>query len=139
MVDSHPLEIRVYYEDTDVSGVVYHANYLRWIERGRTEWLRALGFGQQTFIEWQGIAFTISTIDVRFLRPARLDDLIRVDTAVTRVRRASLEFHQRVVRDSTPLMHADVRIGCVDTASFRPTALPQEMRNRLHQEGLFAP
>ncbi|ULQ46477.1 tol-pal system-associated acyl-CoA thioesterase [Flagellatimonas centrodinii] len=121
-----PWSVRVYYEDTDASGVTYHANYLRWFERARTEWLRSLGGHQQRMMDEAGIAFTVSHLDVHYRRPARLDDLLRVDTEVTEVRRASLHFLQRIFReaDGELLAEARVRAGCVDQKTFRPRALP---------------
>ena len=82
---AHELQLRVYWEDTDASGVVYHANYLKWAERGRTEWLRALGGEQQRWIVEAGIAFTVAEMTVRYRRPARLDDRLEVRTRPLRV------------------------------------------------------
>lgn len=125
--DPHRIRIRVYYEDTDVSGVTYHASYLRWLERGRTEWLRAQGHGQQGLMKDHGIAFTISRIALDFLRPARLDDEVEIETAVVQRRRASLAFDQRVRLDGSPLVNASVRVACVDSHSFKPVALPPDL------------
>lgn len=120
--------IRVYYEDTDASGVVYHANYLRWFERGRTEWLRAQGWGQETLRTEHGIAFTIANLEITYLKPARLDDELEVVTAVTGIRRASLSFSQFLrhtrVRDMV-LARITLRVACVDMLNFRPRALPE--------------
>ena len=119
--------VRIYYEDTDVSGVVYHANYLRWFERARTEWLRALGIGQEALRLDHGIAFTVAGLEVAYLRPARLDDELEVVTQVAQVRRASLHFGQRLRRPTAPdqiLAQATVRVACVDSATFKPRALP---------------
>jgi len=117
--------IRVYYEDTDASGVAYHANYLRWFERARTEWLRARGYGQERLRVEEGVAFTVSTIEVEYRKPARLDDELQVQTRVAELRRASLIFEQSLLRaDGQLLSTARVRIACVDAATFRPKALP---------------
>ncbi|MDM4771721.1 tol-pal system-associated acyl-CoA thioesterase [Solimonas sp. SE-A11] len=117
--------IRVYYEDTDASGVVYHANYLRWFERARTEWLREKGYGQERLRLEAGVAFTISTIEIGYLKPARLDDELQVQTRVVELRRASLIFEQSLLRDDGQVLTtARVRIACVDAATFRPKALP---------------
>jgi len=118
--------VRVYYEDTDASGVVYHANYLRWLERARTEWLRALGGHQQQMLEAADVAFTVSHLEIHYRRPARLDDQLRVETEVVEVKRASLRFLQRLYReaDGELLAEARVRVGCVDYKNFRPRALP---------------
>jgi acyl-CoA thioester hydrolase len=118
--------IRVYYEDTDASGVAYHANYLRWFERGRTEWLRSLGFSQELLREELAVAFTVANLQIDYRRPARLDDLLEVATRVAEVRAASLVFEQVLgpAGGGQLLARASVRVGCVDMADFRPTALP---------------
>jgi acyl-CoA thioester hydrolase len=122
------LPVRVYYEDTDASAVAYHASYLRWFERARTEWLRARGMGQEDLRLRLGVAFTLASIEVRYRRPARLDDELEVLTEVAELRKASLEFEQRVRRrrDGELLTEAWVRVGCVDAETFRPRALPAE-------------
>jgi acyl-CoA thioester hydrolase len=114
----------VYYEDTDVSGVVYHANYLKWFERARTEWMRARGYGQENLRTELGIAFTVASIELDYLRPARLDDALEVWTEVGGHRRASLEFVQTVQRGAETLARARVRVACVDALRFRPCAMP---------------
>ena len=118
---------RVYYEDTDASGVVYHANYLRYFERGRTEWLRNMGFSQQNINAASGVVFTVANLEIDFLRPARLDDDLVVPVVVEHMRRASLTFRQALTRkaDGELLARARVRVGCVDVSSFRPCALPE--------------
>ena len=120
---AHELQLRVYWEDTDASGVVYHANYLKWAERGRTEWLRALGGEQQRWIVEAGIAFTVAEMTVRYRRPARV--LIKTELGVQR--RASLMFEQRVLlADSGELLaQMSVKAGCVDVKTFRPRPLPE--------------
>lgn len=118
------LSVRVYYEDTDASGVAYHTSYLRWMERARTEWLREAGGDHRAFMASQGVAFTLSHIELRFLLPARLDDLLEVQTQVLRLRRASIDFSQSVLRQGESLAQATARVACVDATSFRPTALP---------------
>lgn len=132
MIDESRLSLRVYYEDTDVSGVVYHANYLRYLERARTEWLRQCGLSQEVLRVEHGIAFTVADMQIDFRAPARLDDLLEVVTRIAQRKRASLVFEQTLVRSAAPLLlltRATVRVGCVDVANFRPRALP---------EGLFA-
>ncbi|MDE2149752.1 MAG: tol-pal system-associated acyl-CoA thioesterase [Gammaproteobacteria bacterium] len=127
------MPIRVYYEDTDASGVVYHAAYLRFFERGRTEWLRTLGFSQQALARGQGIAFTVARISLRFIAPARLDDSLVVGTAMAVRRRASLAFHQQMAPAPglPPLAQADVLVACVSVPGFRPHALPATLAQRL--------
>jgi acyl-CoA thioester hydrolase len=119
--------VRVYYEDTDASGVVYHAQYLKYFERGRTEWLRAMGFSQHGLRGALDVVFTVANLSVDYLRPARLDDELEVTVVVAELRRASLHFRQTLTRKGepdTPLARATVRVGCVDVSTFRPCALP---------------
>jgi len=121
----HPL--RVYWEDTDASGVVYHANYLRWFERARTEWLRALGYSQDKLISEVGIAFTVASIDILYRRPARLDDEVAVHTQIAELKNVSLTFSQILRRaDATDeiLAKASVRVACVDAKTFMPRRIP---------------
>lgn len=118
--------VRVYWEDTDASGVVYHANYLRWFERARTEWLRAKGHDQESMRTQLGIAFTVASLEIRYLKPARLDDALEVHVQVPAARRASLGFVQRLLRAGSGevLCEASVRVACVDAATFKPRVLP---------------
>lgn len=130
--------VRVYYEDTDASRVVYHAAYVKYFERARTEWLRALGFSQASLHDELGVAFTVANMEVDFLRPGRLDDELQVAVSVEQVRRASLRFRQELHRKgegSAPLARALVRIGCVSVETFRPCALPEAFMDHLKQTG----
>jgi acyl-CoA thioester hydrolase len=120
--------VRVYYEDTDASGVVYHAAYLRFFERARTEWLRALGYSQERLRVEAGAAFTVAGMELEFRRPARLDDALEATAEVELLRRASMIFVQTLryaVEPGTVLAQARVRVACVDAASFKPRALPE--------------
>jgi len=120
--------VRIYYEDTDLSGVVYHANYLRFLERGRTEWLRRQGLSQEVLRVEHGIAFTLANMQIDFLLPARLDDLLEVTVELVSRKRASMIFGQTLRRYSNPeqiLVRATARVGCVDIAKFRPRVLPE--------------
>jgi acyl-CoA thioester hydrolase len=126
---SHTL--RVYWEDTDAGGVVFYANYLKFFERARTEWLRALGFGQQALRDETGAIFIVSDTQVRYRRPARLDDLLRVTVALREAGRASLQVHQQAWREGELLADSDIRIGCVDAASFKPRRIPNAVAERL--------
>ncbi len=116
--------LRVYYEDTDCGGVVYYANYLRFMERARTEWLRDLGFQQADLAEGQGALFVVRSVSVEYHRPARFDDLLEVVTRVEEARRASLVLEQRVRRGAEVLVSARVRVACVEVESFRPRSIP---------------
>ena len=126
-------QVRAYYEDTDASGVVYHAVYLKYFERARTEWLRALGFSQQQLRERLAVVFTVANIEVDYLRPARLDDELVVAVHVAEVRRASLNFEQVLTRraDVAVLARARVRVGCVEVDTFKPCALPGAFARKL--------
>jgi acyl-CoA thioester hydrolase len=127
--------VRVYYEDTDASRVVYHAAYVKYFERARTEWLRALGFSQHRLHDELGVVFTVANIEVEFLRPGRLDDELQVVVAVEQVRGASLTFRQELYRTGeggVPLARAQVRVGCVKVETFRPCALPQAFVQKLN-------
>jgi acyl-CoA thioester hydrolase len=121
--------IRVYYEDTDLSGVVYHASYLRFLERARTEWLRALGFSQERLKDELGVVFTVAGLEIEFRRPARLDDALEATVEIEGRKRASLNFVQTLRRavDSQVLTQARVRVACVEMSTFRPCALPGEI------------
>lgn len=123
--------VRVYYEDTDATGVVYHANYFKYLERARTEWLRSLGFDQQRLHEEQGVAFTMASTTVDFRAPARLDDYLEVVTRVTERKRASLVFSQTIDCGQRRLTEARFRVVCVDSASFRPRAMPAAINTAL--------
>ena len=128
--------IRVYYEDTDMSGVVYHASYLRFLERARTEWLRALGFSQERLKSELGVVFTVASLEIDFLRPARLDDSLEATVELEGRKRASLNFVQTLRRAgdvNTVLTRARVRAGCVSMDSFRPCALPGEIFQAVEQ------
>ncbi|QLP97341.1 MAG: tol-pal system-associated acyl-CoA thioesterase [Rhodoblastus sp.] len=126
----HTLDLRVYYEDTDFSGLVYHASYLRFLERGRTEWLRALGVGQRDLHEGaEQAAFVVRRMEIDWLRPARMDDVIRVETRATALSGASATLAQRVLRDDVSLVEAQVRIAVV--AGGRPRRLPEAARARI--------
>lgn len=110
---THAIDVRVYYEDTDLAGIVYYANYLKFIERGRTEMLRAAGVSQSALKDGTGLVFAVVHVAVDYRAPARLDDLLRVETAVTALGGASLTMHQRVLRDSAVLVEATVRLASV--------------------------
>ncbi len=119
--------VRVYWEDTDAGGVVYHAGYLRFFERARTEWLRASGIGQQRLREELGVVFVVHRMDIRFNRPARLDDLLTATVAGIDLRSASFSVAQTLLRDGedSALVDAEVRIACLDAIRWRPRAIPE--------------
>jgi acyl-CoA thioester hydrolase len=125
---------RVYWEDTDGGGVVYYANYLKFLERARTEWLRALGFSQQVLAEEEGIVFAVTNIEVSYRRPARLDDELSVSCEPQRTGAASLRFTQRIHRREELIAEAQVRIACVDARTFRPRRLPDCMNDVINDK-----
>ena len=122
-----PLSVRVYWEDTDAGGVVYYANYLRFLERARTEWLRSLGVDQSSLQAQSGCLFVVTDVQLRYLQPARLDDLLTVSVRQVHLGRASLELEQQVCRDQTLLATGLVRIGCVNSASLKPCRIPESI------------
>jgi acyl-CoA thioester hydrolase len=123
------LWVRVYYEDTDFSGRVYHASYLRFLERGRTEWLRRRGLTHQELAAGSGIVFAVRSMQIEFLGPARIDDLLSVETRMSAVRGASMEFRQRVVLGAKALVTATVLVAAIRDG--RPARLPVTLRQPL--------
>ncbi len=128
---AYRLPVRVYWEDTDAGGVVYYANYLRFLERARSDWLRALGVHQEAERHRSGQVFVVHHVDAHYLKPARLDDLLEVRVGVADARSASLTFVQSIWRDGTELLRARVRVACVDTAQFKPQRLDPTLLQRL--------
>lgn len=122
------LPVRVYYEDTDAGGVVYYANYLKYMERARTEWLRECGWDQADLARGHGLLFAVSAIELDYRAPARLDDRLEVEAVVEALGRARIDFTQRVLRDERDLCSGRVRIACIDADTFRPRALPAELK-----------
>ncbi|MGB0712894.1 MAG: tol-pal system-associated acyl-CoA thioesterase [Gammaproteobacteria bacterium] len=125
--------VRVYYEDTDAGGVVFYANYLKFMERARTEWLRSLGYGQQQLIDEGRYLFAVRRAEVDYRRPARLDDELLVVTRIAVRKRASLTFDQRVERAGELLAQGRVQVACLDPGSFRPCPLPTEMDGQIEK------
>ena len=123
----HLYAVRVYYEDTDLSGVTYHANYLRWFERARSDLLRLLGIDQRAAIEAGTGAYAVTDIQIRYLRPAKLDDDIIIDTRCTEMRAASCRMHQRAWRGDELLTEATLRVGFV-APDGRPARQPEAWR-----------
>jgi acyl-CoA thioester hydrolase len=123
---SRQLVVRVYYEDTDFSGRVYHASYLRFLERGRTEWLRAQGFEQRELAAGAAVVFAVRRIEIDYLRPALMDDLLTVETTIAAVGGATVDFRQSVVRGQEKVANALVCV--VALSNGRPTRLPGDMR-----------
>ena len=127
----HVMPVRVYYEDTDFSGAVYHASYLRFMERGRTNYLRLLGVGHRVLFEEAqkeapGFAFVVRSMQIEFLKPARMDDMLDVVTQPQEVKGASITLHQRVLRGAGLLVEAQVRVAFVAGGRARP--IPKALR-----------
>jgi acyl-CoA thioester hydrolase len=122
---------RVYWEDTDAGGVVYHARYLAFLERARTEWLRALGYGQELLRDGHDLVFAVREMQIDFHRPARLDDALQVTAWVRRGRRVSVVFAQEIRRDGEVLVAAQVRVAALNASDFRPRAIPETLYDRL--------
>ena len=114
---------RIYWEDTDAGGVVYHARYVAFMERARTEWMRALGYGQETMRCGDGQVFVVRAMNLDFLKPAKLDDALTTTVELLQCRRASLLMAQAVMRDDQVLATAQVRLAAVGARDFRPQAL----------------
>lgn len=122
--------VRIYWEDTDAGGIVYYANYLKFMERARTEWLRAAGIEQLPLKEQHGLMFVVVDIEAHYRKPARYGDELQVTCAIEERSRASLTFQQRIYRgglDGELLVEGKVRVACLDAVNSRPTALPKEL------------
>jgi|SRR6185295_3162958 len=124
------IPVRVYWEDTDAAGIVFYANYLRYFERARTEWLRGFGFGQEA-LRQDGVAFVVSETTLRYLKPARLDDVVDVSVDVVHLGQASLQLAQQAHRAGELLAEATIRIGCVELGTFRPCRIPNDIRTSI--------
>lgn len=136
------IENRVYYEDTDAAGVVYYANYLRFFERCRTEWVRAAGFDQGALAAEKGIAFVVREVQARYLKPAHLDDLLRTELAVLETGKARVKLQQQVWRLGTGqaagevpvlLVSGHVDLVCVNSGTFKPVEIPAFLYQSLFQ------
>ncbi len=126
--------VRVYYEDTDAAGVVYYANYLKFLERARTEWLIALGHSLESLLERYRAAFVVRRVEIDYLRPARLAETLDVTLTLAVQGKARLELDQQVCRGEEPLVSARVELACLDTKSWRPVRIPEPLAHTL--EGL---
>lgn len=116
--------VRVYWEDTDAGGVVYYANYLKFMERARSEWLRGHGFEQDVLRDEAGVVFVVRRVEIDYLSPARFNDQLDVSVALHDVRPASLSVRQELIRGATHLAKAEVTLACVDAVRFKPVKIP---------------
>jgi len=123
--------VQVYWEDTDAGGVVYHSQYLNFMERARTEFLRSLGLMQTALRDDLGVLFVVRDIQIRFKKPAKFDDALKVNTALLNVGRSLLEFEQNIYRGDEHLIAAKVDVVCIGADSFRPVSIPNQMMSLL--------
>jgi 4-hydroxybenzoyl-CoA thioesterase len=124
------IPIRVYIEDTDAGGIVYYVNYLKFMERSRTEFFRSLGYHKAAVLG-DGLLFVVHSAQIDYQRPARLDDQLVVTTMLTKMARTYVEFKQQVIRDEDVLCSAHIRIACVDSITIKPCAMPNHMHAQL--------
>ena len=125
--------VQVYYEDTDAGGVVYHSQYLNFMERARTEFLRNIGFVQTVLKDEMGILFVVRDIQIRFRKPAKFDDALKVQTKLLKAGRSLLEFEQNIYRGDEHLIAAKVEVVCIGAESFKPVSIPQNMMSKLEK------
>jgi acyl-CoA thioester hydrolase len=123
-IDDFRWRVRIYYEDTDAGGIVYYANYLKFLERARTEWLRRCGIDQRRLAEQTGMVFIVRSLEMDYRCPARLDDTIEIRTRVIRLGRASVVFSQQAWRGESMLVAGSVCVACVMQSSLRPGPIP---------------
>jgi len=126
--------IRVYYEDTDSGGVVYHSNYLNFMERARTEWIRSLGFEQDELITQHQCLFAVHSMQLNFRKPAKFNDALMVNSSLIKAAGASMEFEQKIYRDDELLCEAVVKVACLDSDRFRPRPLPSFILTEIQGE-----
>jgi acyl-CoA thioester hydrolase len=126
-------QVRVYYEDTDSGGVVYHSNYLKYMERARTEWLRHLGFEQTDLKDALNSLFVVHSMQIQFKKPAKFNDLLIVSSELTMIGHGSLVFLQKVNLGTQILIEANVKIACVDALTFKPSKIPNQLKLKLQQ------
>jgi acyl-CoA thioester hydrolase len=130
MMARHIFPVRVYYEDTDLAGIVYYANYLKFIERGRSEWVREMGIDQVAMKRDAGVVFAVRRVEADYLQPAKFDDQLDVSTTISTVSAARIVLDQMVLRDDAVLFAAQVALVALD-AQGRPTRLPAEFRRKI--------
>jgi acyl-CoA thioester hydrolase len=123
-VEAFRWPVRVYWEDTDAGGVVYYANYLKFMERARSEWLRAFGFEQDVLRDEAGVVFVVRRVAIDYLSPARFNDQLEVSVGLRETGRASLGVQQELMRGATCLARAEVKLACVDAVHFKPVKMP---------------
>lgn len=130
--------LRVYYEDTDAGGIVYYANYLKYFERARTEWLRYAGLNQQAMTDQLQFMFVVKSAKIDYHLPARLDDELVITTHIEKLGRASIVFNQEIWRGSQCLVSGDFKVGCVHSHTVRPCAIPSLVAKAIQTHRLFS-
>jgi acyl-CoA thioester hydrolase len=128
---TYSFPVRVYFENTDAGGVVYHSEYLKFLERARTEWLRHLGFDHQALARNHRVVFIVSTLAVEFVKPARLDETLAVSVALESVGKVRCGFVQEIRREDEVLVKAKVTVACVTQDAFRPVEIPDALRRKM--------
>ena len=123
-MSEHKVDYRVYYEDTDAGGVVYYARYLHFAERGRTELLRDLGYENQKLHDEQGLVFVVRNVDIHFIKPARLDDMLSVHTSISEIKNSSFVMNQHIMRGDVFITDINVLLVCVEVKDFKPVRMP---------------
>jgi acyl-CoA thioester hydrolase len=127
--------VRVYYEDTDAAGVVYYANYLKFMERARTEWLRAEGFEQTGLADEHGVSFVVTSLSIEYVKPGRFNDSLQVTVELIKVGAGHIRLNQRVLRGEEVLATGAVKVACVALRTLRPVRMPQPLARRLEALG----
>jgi acyl-CoA thioester hydrolase len=127
------LTMRVYFQDTDAGGVVYHANYLNFMERARTEWLRTHGYSSAGLMKEFGMVFVVRSIKLDYLRPALLDDSLDVTVRVKEMGRSRISLNQNILRGAEVLTDAEVHLACVSLSNFKPASVPEVLRMQLEK------
>jgi acyl-CoA thioester hydrolase len=136
MKPTFSLPVRVYYEDTDAGGIVYYANYLKFMERARTEWLRSLGVEQDELLKRHGVIFAVRSVQLDFLKPARFNDLLQLTVDIGRYGRASMTLRQRAQLGDLVLCEGEVKLACIEAKTFTPCAMPDAIVARLTVGGV---
>jgi len=127
--------IRVYYEDTDAGGIVYHARYLHFLERARTEWLRQFGFNQHTLKE-QNTVFVVRDMSLKFMQPAKLDDELTITVEILNIKKASIQMQQSIYEGEHKKLLAQVTVACLDAELLKPKAMPAEIRRAIEEKNI---
>jgi acyl-CoA thioester hydrolase len=124
--------VRVYYQDTDAGGVIYHAAYLDFLERSRTEWLRSLGFDHRMLTQEFNVVFMVHAIQLQYLKPGFIDDRLSAELKLAQLGASRIVLRQQVLRGEALLLDANVKLACVSTGTLKPVRMPDPIRNRIH-------